>query len=453
MDSDDEEDAGGPATSGFAPPVEMRGLKAALAISQQSGVPLSRLHVSDARTGHMAPVRQFAAYRAVSAHSEGAVDGSKGGVPGGPGAAAAGAEIEAELRASMNKDMGGSMGGGVFGRTPGTITFDAFAEPGDGTSGMGVEDGGVNMGLGLGTTPKALRRSGYKMPPQASRMAQLATGGSTAKAENSELEKKREERLARQAEAEERTRVGEIEPHVLKVLRRQQKRKAKAKQAEQAGMPPPDTFMAAVDRMENTERARRQRMDTARAEDAYAKKVDKKVCPSCGLVQTYAEVLKQQKGKRCASGCGKEYAVPSVTSAFAKRLEADYAKKQVRKKELVRKQIAEESTVDEGAPGAAGRRAQGLVKAQKRAEQLQRAATTAFQVADSDQNGFVDQSELDGLARALGEPFANEAERVAALDCLDQTGDGKIDMDEFISWWQCKVRRGGKRGRGGGEEA
>ena len=44
----------------------------------------------------------------------------------------------------------------------------------------------------------------------------------------------------------------------------------------------------------------------------------------------------------CGNRCGKEYAVPVATSAFTKRLEADYNNKQARKRELVRKQQLEE---------------------------------------------------------------------------------------------------------------
>ena len=83
---------------------------------------------------------------------------------------------------------------------------------------------------------------------------------------NSEQERRRTARLARQEEAERRAALDEMEPHVLKVLKRKKKRNDAVKKAAQLGTPAPDTFMNAVDRMEQTERSRRNRMETRRNE-------------------------------------------------------------------------------------------------------------------------------------------------------------------------------------------
>jgi hypothetical protein len=66
---------------------------------------------------------------------------------------------------------------------------------------------------------------------------------------------------------------------------------------------------AFVDRLTRVERARRKALDAARGAAEYKYKVGKKVCPSCGAVQSYEETQDRKRGKKCQE-CHVAYRVP-----------------------------------------------------------------------------------------------------------------------------------------------
>jgi calmodulin len=62
-------------------------------------------------------------------------------------------------------------------------------------------------------------------------------------------------------------------------------------------------------------------------------------------------------------------------------------------------------------------------------------AKQIFNHYDKDGNGTLDSVELSKFMADLGEPL-NDAELDEALKILDKNGDGKIQIEEFLSWWQ-----------------
>ncbi|ETV72698.1 hypothetical protein, variant 1 [Aphanomyces astaci] len=64
-----------------------------------------------------------------------------------------------------------------------------------------------------------------------------------------------------------------------------------------------------LNRMEVAEQNRRKKLDTTRGEEAYMLRQNKKECPKCGMVQSYAEY--RDKKKRCTF-CGVLFALPKV---------------------------------------------------------------------------------------------------------------------------------------------
>jgi len=58
-----------------------------------------------------------------------------------------------------------------------------------------------------------------------------------------------------------------------------------------------------------------------------------------------------------------------------------------------------------------------------------------FRYYDSDQSGFIDRDEFELLVADLGE-IQDEAELTANLASIDASGDGKISLDEFSTWYQ-----------------
>ena len=75
-------------------------------------------------------------------------------------------------------------------------------------------------------------------------------------------------------------------------------------------------------RMEAKERSRRQKLERKRGEKEYEQMIDKKVCPKCGAIQSYDEVV-SRRNKCKKSGCNCLYRKPGIkdNSIFLKRLE------------------------------------------------------------------------------------------------------------------------------------
>lgn len=58
----------------------------------------------------------------------------------------------------------------------------------------------------------------------------------------------------------------------------------------------------------------------------------------------------------------------------------------------------------------------------------------AFQEADSNRDGTLDSSEFALVAKRLGTELSPDELR-AIFELLDQDGSGKVDLQEFTSWW------------------
>ena len=91
-------------------------------------------------------------------------------------------------------------------------------------------------------------------------------------------------------------------------------------------------------RMEAKERARRQKLERKRGEKEYESLIDKKVCPKCGAVQSYDEVV-SRRNKCKKSGCNCLYRKPNIkdSSVFLKRLERMEEANEKKKKILSKK--------------------------------------------------------------------------------------------------------------------
>ena len=88
------------------------------------------------------------------------------------------------------------------------------------------------------------------------------------------------------------------------------------------------------------------KLEEKRAEEAYATRLDKKVCPKCGTEQAYKEVKDRKRGKRCqndackgADGKGPLFAPASawgaVADGFLQRMESNEAKLRDSKAQIV----------------------------------------------------------------------------------------------------------------------
>jgi hypothetical protein len=60
---------------------------------------------------------------------------------------------------------------------------------------------------------------------------------------------------------------------------------------------------------------------------------------------------------------------------------------------------------------------------------------TQFEALDTDNSGYIDGDELQNLSKVLGEDLS-EQEVEEAMHKMDTDGDGRIDFDEFVAWWQ-----------------
>jgi calmodulin len=57
-----------------------------------------------------------------------------------------------------------------------------------------------------------------------------------------------------------------------------------------------------------------------------------------------------------------------------------------------------------------------------------------FDHFDKDGNGTIEAVEFAALLQALGADM-EDAEVAIGLEALDTDGNGRIDFDEFVSWW------------------
>lgn len=91
-------------------------------------------------------------------------------------------------------------------------------------------------------------------------------------------------------------------------------------------------------RMEAKERSRRLKLERKRGEKEYENLIDKKVCPKCGAVQSYDEVV-SRRNKCKKSGCNCLYRKPNMkdSSVFLKRLERMEEANEKKKKILSKK--------------------------------------------------------------------------------------------------------------------
>jgi serine/threonine protein kinase len=68
-------------------------------------------------------------------------------------------------------------------------------------------------------------------------------------------------------------------------------------------------------------------------------------------------------------------------------------------------------------------------------ETLKARVRKIFDLFDTDQNGFLDATEFQELAYALGETISKE-EAQRYVNELDTNKDGQVSFDEFFAWWQ-----------------
>uniref|UniRef100_A0A7S1GD85 EF-hand domain-containing protein n=1 Tax=Bicosoecida sp. CB-2014 TaxID=1486930 RepID=A0A7S1GD85_9STRA len=66
---------------------------------------------------------------------------------------------------------------------------------------------------------------------------------------------------------------------------------------------------------------------------------------------------------------------------------------------------------------------------------LKQAVTDSFNKYDADNSGAIDAKEFKNLMEDIGEEL-EDAELEAALKKMDKDGSGKIELDEFIKWWE-----------------
>jgi hypothetical protein len=68
------------------------------------------------------------------------------------------------------------------------------------------------------------------------------------------------------------------------------------------------------------------------------------------------------------------------------------------------------------------------------ASAVARSARELFTKFDADDSGDLDRSEVVDLVVRLGKALS-EAELTAAMGAMDADGDGRVDIDEFETWW------------------
>jgi hypothetical protein len=93
-----------------------------------------------------------------------------------------------------------------------------------------------------------------------------------------------------------------------------------------------------MDRMEAKERKRRENLARKRGEKDYEVMIDKKVCPNCGAIQSYDEVVSRRK-KCKKSGCNVFYQKPGMKDdkQFLRRLEKMQVETSRKRRELEKK--------------------------------------------------------------------------------------------------------------------
>ncbi|OQR96767.1 hypothetical protein ACHHYP_13643 [Achlya hypogyna] len=105
-----------------------------------------------------------------------------------------------------------------------------------------------------------------------------------------------------------------------------------------------DDFIA---RMEAAESNRQKRLQVTRGEEEYSLRQNKKLCPRCGMTQSYAEF--RDKKKRCTF-CGVLFALPKawgdVGHDFLERMESSVAEKNKRQAKIRDEVVAQETTAN-----------------------------------------------------------------------------------------------------------
>lgn len=61
-----------------------------------------------------------------------------------------------------------------------------------------------------------------------------------------------------------------------------------------------------------------------------------------------------------------------------------------------------------------------------------------FDHYDEDGNGVVDAAEFTRLCRTL-DPAFDAAEIAVGLAIVDHDGNGQIEFEEFVTWWQTRT--------------
>lgn len=59
-----------------------------------------------------------------------------------------------------------------------------------------------------------------------------------------------------------------------------------------------------------------------------------------------------------------------------------------------------------------------------------------FHSFDVNKNGYIQYDELRLCMKHFGVPFKSEEEALIAFNAIDKNGDGKIDFEEFMTWWK-----------------
>jgi Ca2+-binding EF-hand superfamily protein len=57
-----------------------------------------------------------------------------------------------------------------------------------------------------------------------------------------------------------------------------------------------------------------------------------------------------------------------------------------------------------------------------------------FEHFDRDGNGFIDKKEWRKLLEALDSGFTDEEAKIGLRE-VDKNGNGKIELEEFMKWW------------------
>ncbi|KAH9132324.1 hypothetical protein AeRB84_021227 [Aphanomyces euteiches] len=101
-----------------------------------------------------------------------------------------------------------------------------------------------------------------------------------------------------------------------------------------------------LERMEAAEFNRRKRLETTRGEEDYNLRQNKKQCPKCGMIQSYAEF--RDKKKRCTF-CGVLFALPKawgdISSTFLERMEQLALERERNRRELAARVIEYERSI------------------------------------------------------------------------------------------------------------